>query len=250
MLFFRNGQIWVHSVPNRPALGATSASLFFIGLIVVLHKIKYQNKWEFVVLLISVPILMMPSILSLAYPAENPSLNRSAGAYVPIFLIIGIGFVYIKDTLIELLPKKISKIAAVLFCIAIGLTSIQNNYQLVFLKYRHQFDENSWNTSEIGAVIQKFVQKGGENDHAFVVPFPHWVDTRLVGFNAGFPGKDYALSKNEISEIPNDGEEKIFIFKPDDLEVQNSLEQYFPGGKSSIYYSDIPGKDFLIYTVE
>jgi hypothetical protein len=250
MPFFRNGQIWVHSITNRPALDAVSAALFFIGLLIALQKIKFQNKWEFAVLLISIPILMMPSILSIAYPGENPSLNRSAGAYVPIFVCVGVGLSYLNEVLIELFPKKISKITAALFCVGIGLVSISNNYQLVFSEYRGQFDTHSWNTSEIGEVIRNFEQTGGEIDHAFVVPFPHWVDTRLVGFLAGSPGKDFALPRDAISALDFNEEKQIFIFKLDDLETKRNLGKFFPDGQISIFYSEIPGKDFFIYTVE
>jgi hypothetical protein len=250
MPFFRNGQIWVHSVTNRPALDAISAPLLLIGLLNAFHKMRYQKKWEYAVLLISIPILMMPSILSIAYPAENPSLNRSAGAYVPIFVCVGIGFIYLKDALMDLFPKKISKYFAAVICVGIGLLSIRYNFKLVFSDYRRQFDAYAWNTSEIGEVIENFVHTGGKIDNAFVVPFPHWVDTRLVGFNAGSPGKDFALPRGVIPALEFSGEKQIFIFKLDDLEAKNMLEELFPYGKNSTYYSATPGKDFFIYTVD
>ena len=250
MPFYKNGQIWVHSVTNRPALDVISASFFFIGMIFLVHRIKYHKKWEFVALLISIPVLMMPSILSLAYPGENPSLNRSAGAYVPIFIIIGIGFTFIKDSILEMFPKKISKIVAMVFCVLVGIISIKNNYKLVFSNYKEQFDRNAWNSSEIGEVITNFVQSGGEKDNAYVIPYPHWVDTRLVGFNARHPGKDYALNRSAISVLSIDEDKKLFIYKPEDFDTNEVLEQYFPDGQISIYYSEVPGKDFIIYTVE
>ncbi|MDO9546400.1 MAG: glycosyltransferase family 39 protein [Pelolinea sp.] len=249
MPFYKNGQIWVHSIPNRPALDFISASFFFVGLVYMVHQIRSQKNWEFSALLISIPVLMLPSILSLAYPGENPSLNRSAGALVPIFIITGIGINLVIKSVNNILPKKYSKLGANIFGLVIVSISILNNYQLVFNTYRNQFDKNAWNTSEIGKVIVKFVQKGNDPDNAFVIPYPHWVDTRLVGFNADYPGKDYALSRKEISDSISTPEEKIFIFKPEDSETQAELEKWYPEGQASIFYSEIPGKEFIIYTV-
>jgi hypothetical protein len=81
MFFYSNGSTWVHSIPNRPALDMVSAGLYLLGSIIVfIQYVKYRN-WEDLFLLLAVPLLMMPSILSLAFPDENPSLNRTAGGY-------------------------------------------------------------------------------------------------------------------------------------------------------------------------
>ena len=250
MPFYKNGQIWVHSVPNRPALDLVSAGFFFVGVISLIHKIKEERSWEAGALLVSVFVLMLPSILSLAYPGENPSLNRSAGALVPIFVIIGIGFIIFISAIIKYFPKRISHIIAGTVGLIIVFVSMSNNFHIVFDEYKEQFDENAWNSSEIGSVIKQFIQSGNNPDLAYVIPYPHWVDTRLVGFNAGYPGKDYAIWRDEIwgtMKIPGD---KLYIFKPEDNETLTKLDRCFPDGETSIFYSRIPAKEFIIYTVE
>ena len=250
MPFYKNGQIWVHSVPNRPALDFVSASFFFVGVIYLIRKIKEERSWEAGSLLVAVPVLMMPSILSLAYPGENPSLNRSAGALVPIFVITGIGFLVFIDAIIKYFPKKMSHIIAGIVGLVIILESMSNNFHIVFNEYKEQFDKNAWNSSEIGSVIKKFIQSGNNPDLAYVIPYPHWVDTRLVGFNAGYPGKDYALWGDEISGTTTISGDKLYIFKPEDNETITELDVCCPDGEASIFYSRIPAKEFIIYTVE
>ncbi len=90
MFQWDNGQIWVHSIPGRPALGIISAALFSLGIILVLVRYIRNKHWMDLVLLLSIPILMLPSILSIAFPDENPSLNRTAGAIIPAFIVIAI----------------------------------------------------------------------------------------------------------------------------------------------------------------
>ena len=80
-----------------------------------------------------------------------------------------------------------------LSCIFIALRGLTRNYDLVFNQYNKEFMAGAWNTSEIGAVIQNFIAEGNPYENAHVVPYPYWVDTRLVGINAGVPWKDYAL---------------------------------------------------------
>ena len=128
--------------------------------------------------------------------------------------------------------------------------SIFNNFHLVFKEYKEQYDKNAWNTTEIGSVINDFVDDGNAADMAFVIPYPHWVDTRLVGINAGYPGKDYALWNVEIGNSLILDETKIFIYKLEDYETQAVLLDIYPEGEQSIFYSKTPGKEFVIYTVE
>ena len=88
MFFWDDGDVWVHSIPHRPALDVISAALFFIGLVLVVLRYLRKRTWVDLFMLVSIPLLLLPSILSLAFPNENPNLNRTAGAYVPVFLIL------------------------------------------------------------------------------------------------------------------------------------------------------------------
>ncbi len=83
MFNWDDGEIWVHSVPHRPALDVVSGALFLIGAALVLVRYIRQRHWQDLFLLLAVPLLQLPSILSLAFPGENPALNRAAGAMVP-----------------------------------------------------------------------------------------------------------------------------------------------------------------------
>jgi hypothetical protein len=249
MPFWNNGQIWVHSIPNRPALDFISGGFYFVGLASMIKQ-SIQNKDPYLAaLIISIPVFMLPSILSLVFPGENPSLNRSAAAYIPIFSVTGYGFFIFIRTLKSFFKPRVGSTAAVvcilLFC---GLASL-NNYRLVFEEYKSQYNQNAWNTSEIGKVVNEFLDGADSSRHAYVVPYRHWVDTRLVGFNAGFPGRDFALWQEDLAITQNDSGEKLFIFKPEDSETQKILQELYPQGTYAIFYSRVSGREFIIYTV-
>ena len=81
------------------------------------------------------------------------------------------------------------------------------------------------------------------------MPYPHWVDTRLVGINAGFIRKDYALWPDKFKMTLETGEKKIFILKPEDKENLNFLLDLYPQASIDMYDSVRPGKDFIILVV-
>lgn len=248
MFFWDNGDIWVHSIPHRPALDIISAALFFLGSILVLARyIRYRN-WVDLFLLLSVPLLMMPSILSLAFPEENPSLNRTGGAIVPVFLIAAIGLEAMLRTIAARMGRR-GKWAAALVAVLLLAGSVAQNFDLMFNQFHNQFLGGAWNTSQIGHVIRGFADSVGDPDSAYVIPYPYWVDTRLVGINAGYPTKDYALNTNLIPETTRNPQTKLFIFNTEDSEALNALMTYYPQGTLVRYTSPLEGKDFFGFLV-
>jgi hypothetical protein len=90
MFSWDDGEIWPVSVPHRPALDVVSGALFNLGILLLLVRYIRQRNWSDLFLILSIPLLMLPSILSLAFPSENPALNRSAGAFIPVFVVVAI----------------------------------------------------------------------------------------------------------------------------------------------------------------
>jgi hypothetical protein len=248
MFFWSNGSIWVHSVSGRPALDVISAAFLGLGLLSLLARYALRRHWLDILLLLSIPILMLPSILSLAFPSENPSLNRTAGALVPVFLIAGLGL----DSLLAAVEKSAVRRASALAWIVGGfllLWSISQNYDLVFNQYARQYRLAAWNTSEIGHVARGFADSVGDRDAAWVVGFPHWVDTRLVGINAGFPRKNYAIWPDQFPDTLDVAGPKLFLLKPEDAVSVEALRALYPNGTLETYVSAVETKDFLLYFV-
>lgn len=249
MFQWDNGNIWVHSISGRPALGVISAGLFSLGVIILLVRYLTKRHWLDISLLVSVPVLMLPSVLSLAFPAENPSLNRSGGALIPVFIIVGLSLESIWLTLKKNYPGRIGKwLAGMVVVTVLGLAAVVNG-NLVFRDYHRQFKQSAWNTSELGGVIRQFADTVGSYEQAWVVPYPHWVDTRLVGIHAEQEIVDYALQPDEIVFTQQVSPPKMFLVKPEDEGTLSILEEIYPGGLETIYISEIPSRNFLIYYV-
>jgi hypothetical protein len=249
MFFYDNGGIWVHSIVGRPALDVITAVMFFAGVVALLVRYFRRRYWLDLFLLLSVPLLMLPSILSLAFPEENPSLNRSSAAIVPVFVIAALGMEGLLSALVRKTTSHAGRTAVILFGLFLLAAAAGANYNLIFERYNQQFMGGAWNTSQIGQTIRAFSDTIGSPDTAYVVPYPHWVDTRLVGINAGYPQKDYALWRDNLPGTVEEPRAKLFVVKPEDVETQVVLDELYPLGAWQLKHSRYPGKNFLLFMV-
>ncbi len=249
MFFWDNGVIWAHSIPGRPALEIVSAGLYFLGIISLLIRYFRKRQWVDLFLLVSIPMLMMPSILSLAYPGENPSLNRTAGAVVPVFIVIGMALETLIRTFRTRNSGRIGKLVPLVILAVLILWSGLNNYDLVFNQYYSIYRASSWNTSEIGEIARFFIESIGSPDTTYVVGYPHWVDSRLVAINAGYTGLDFAIFPEDIPQTGADPRAKIFFININDTENIDLLESTFSQGVLWEHDSDVENKDFMIFFV-
>ncbi|MEW6403572.1 MAG: glycosyltransferase family 39 protein, partial [Chloroflexota bacterium] len=265
MFNWNNGGIWVHSVSLRPALDVVSGALFLAGVVLVLIRYWRSRRWNDLFLLLLVPLLLMPSILSLAFPDENPSLNRTGGAIVPVFLIVGIaldglltglGRVPASAASGEEMPDGESQakagptrpvLTSVILIMLVALASI-HNYDLVFRQYHQQYTGSAWNTREVGDVMRGFAQTYGSADNVWVIPYPFWMDTRLPPMWAGFPEQgDIAIWPDQLADTLTIADTKLFIFKYDDPDTLARLRELYPQGVLSLYHSS-RGENLNFYT--
>ena len=177
-------------------------------------------------------------------------MNRTGGAIVPVFIIAAIGIEGVLSTIASKSSSRyMGSLAAWIVGIALIWTACAQNYQIVFNDFKSQYDYSAWNTSEMGQVVNGFVNSVGYEDTAYVIPYPYWVDTRLVGINAGFPTRDYALQPANILSTRDDPRTKLFIFYYKDDESKTKLAQLYPQGILTLHQADLDGKDFYIYLV-
>ena len=253
MFNYDDGEIWVHSVTHRPALDIISAALFLIGVVLLLVRYIRNRHWLDLFLLVSIPLLLMPSILSLAFPGENPALNRAGAAYIPAFVIAALAL----DGLLSSFGRGGTR-SVVTWGLAglLLLISARQNFNLVFHQYYDYFRNSSWNSSDMGKVVKEFEQVYGTSDTVWIVPFPHWVDTRLPAVWAGIPNRDMAVWRENLPSTLDFTGPKLFMVRADlenpdgnDQETLDVLESLYPGGQLRMFDSDVPGHDFWIYSV-
>lgn len=253
MFNFDDGVIWVNSVTERPALDVISAALFIFGVVLVLVRYIRNRHWLDLFLLLSIPLLLLPSILSLAYPQENPALNRASGAYIPAFLLGAMAL----DGLVSAIGWEGRRALVSWGLMGILLwVSAQQNYDLVFDQYYNTYRNSSWNTSDMGKVLKEFETTYGTTQTVWIVPWPHWVDTRLPAAWAGIPNRDLAVQPDHLPDTIQVPGPKLFMFRANiedpaenDQQSMDVLKMLYPQGQLRLFDSDVPGHDFWIFTV-
>ena len=178
MFNVNDGNIFVNSVIQRPALDVVTGALFLPGLILILVRRRFHDLW----LVAAILILILPSVLSLAYPDENPALNRAAGALVPVFIVVGMTLDGLLTSLQSGLNRSGQGLVSAGVVMILFTGSALQNFDLVFRQYNEGTQRVVWRTSEMGAVISEF----GHYESVWIVPYENWVDTapaRVVGWH-------------------------------------------------------------------
>jgi hypothetical protein len=250
MFSWEDGQVWPISIPYYPALGVVAGALFYMGAGLLFIRYLRNRHWLDLFLLLSIPILLLPSVLALAFPDENPNLYRTGGALVPVFLLVGVAL----DGLMSAFTRRVAAPwgARLAWGIALFLFAwaAWQDFDLVFNRYYAQYRLSAWNTSEMGETASSFMKTfNAPPENVWVVGFPHWADTRLVAVGAGFPGRDFELKPERIEETTQVPGTKLYILNPQDLAALEKLAQLYPQGWAQSIKSKVETKDYLIFVV-
>ncbi|HRF48182.1 MAG TPA: glycosyltransferase family 39 protein [Anaerolineales bacterium] len=261
MFNYRGDSVWVNTLPGRPVLDLFTGALFVLGAGFALLRLILKRDWRAAVLLVLVPVLLLPSTLSLAYPQENPSVVRAGGA-IPVVAVLAAYPLWLlirRLRTIELgAPGR--WVAGGALAVVLGAATLLNQ-SMYFNEYPRQYMLAAQNASEIGEVIHDFANTFGSYDTAYVRPYPFWVDTRAVGMYAGALERDYAIQYDQLAATAEDPRPKLFILHRDDVadairprgdeapQTLPELQRLFPEGVLSVYSSARPDHDFLVYYV-
>ncbi len=246
---------WFTTPAGQPALDWMSGALLYLGWASLLVRWIRQRDWTAGFLVLSLPLALVPSILALAFPTENPSVTRAGVALPFAFAIAAIGAQQVWRFLRETLTgDKGLLIARLVFGMGIAFIGVRN-YNIVFNNYASQYASTAPNTRELADQLDGYVTFDGNWESAWVIAYPHWVDTRAIGFQANNPEWHNVILPDtimanlvEISQI--EGGTKLFIHAVPDIGALDILNQLFPQGTSERISSQFgPDKDFMIYYV-
>lgn len=248
MFNWDDGEIWAISVPHRPALGIVSGAFFLLGAWLTLLRYLRERSWQDLALLLSIPVLQLSSTLALAFPRENPALNRAGGAAIPVFLLAAFGL----DTLLRALENSAGHVrrraAGVLLVLLLAFSAGQN-YNLLFHTFAEQYDAGTWNYTEMAEVIRRFAEANDAWDRTWIVPYPYWADTRLPALLNGIPYGDYVKWRDDLPETLAIPAPKLFLVKYEDQETLDLLRELYPQGILQHYVPRVPYKDFWVFYV-
>jgi hypothetical protein len=250
MFSWNDGVGWFNCVPLRPALDVITGGLFHLGLIgMIVHAVK-KRTWEAWSLFLLVPILLLPTILALAMPNENPSLARAIAAVPVVFLLPALTLVLMVDFLRGLIPGGSGRWVAAAFVAALVAVASAQDFDLTLRQYPDTYRLNSENASELGVFMREFSASIGRPEDAYLIPYPYWVDDRIMNISAGFPiNSQHYLFPENIPAFTFSGRPTLFLLLATDVDSLEALKQRFPDGYYATVSSSFPNHDFIYFIV-
>jgi hypothetical protein len=259
LLFFnwRGDTVWVNTIPGVPILDTVSGGLFVLGVAWSLYTLVRHRDVRQLHVGIFLFFAMLPSIMSVAYPGENPSTVRM-GAAIPIVALLmatalhavlarlwrWVGVAPPNPTSLAVQSVTIGSLLKAqksssnigfgsllvgVFAIAVIGSIWKSNLEAYFTAYPAQHTLSSQHASRFGDVIKGFEAFGGLRDDAFILPGSYWVDWRLMAIEAG-DIKWRPIIENVAAARTHDGRpgKRLYIVHPEDRTSLDQLRQWYP----------------------
>ena len=250
MFSWNDGVGWFNLVPLRPALDIVTGGLFHLGVFgMIVYAIK-KRSWEAAALILTIPILLLPSILALAIPNENPSLTRALAAVPVVFLLPAFSMVLLANYLKRLIPGVNGRLAVTLMAaVMIGL-AVRQDFNLTQVQYPTVYRGNCQNASEVGTFMRAFTQSIGRPEDVYLIPYPYWIDDRIMNIYAGFPvHTSHVIQPADIPGFAFSGRPTLFVLLATDQTGLSVLREKFPNGYYGTVVSSFPGHDYMYFLV-
>jgi len=250
MFNWRGDVVWVNTVPGDPVLDYVSGGLFLLGVAWCLFSLLKDREPISAYLVAALLILMLPSMLSIAFPGENPSVVRAGGDTPIVSLIVAAPVYLVASKLGQGWPGRAGRWAVSVALFLVMAVAARASFDRYFVDYAIQYRHSSINSSEIAAVINGFARSIGARQNAYIKSWPYWVDTRLVAFAMGDPDwNNVLMTPDDVSRQTPPPGNKLYILNKDDKEAVQRLQQKFPQGQLREQPSVTPGKEFLVFFV-
>ena len=238
-----------NTIPEEPALGLVAGALFPLGCAYLLWRLIRHRERRAAYALLSFFVLLLPSILSLAFPRENPSVVRTGGALPFVMLMVALPLVVAGQRLWRLLGKTRRALLVLGLALLLALAAA-DDFNWYFVNYDASVRASLWNASEMGREVRQFVEDGGSFERIYHVAYPHWVDTRNIAIMAGdITWRNAVLDLEQIAAHSGQPGRKLYLVHPSHHAAVKMLQATYPGGMIRRYQSERPGKDFLLFVV-
>lgn len=241
-----DGSTWLHGGTERPALDRVAGALLVIGVAITAFGVPRRRSPAGGLVLLALPLLLMPAWLAALEPFLAPSPLRCGAAQAPVFVLAGVGLAAVWSAAASSLRGAAGRAAAVVAVTALVALSALAGRMVVHGPFAERWNRSAWNVSELGATVRAGLELGVPAERARVVPWPHWVDTRLVAVEAGLPGADLAVDPEALDEVAGRGGPQLYLVHPADRRNLQRLRERLPEAVVVERRSRVEGRSFLL----
>lgn len=254
MFNWRGDEVWVNSLPLAPALDTLGGGLFLLGTVYLAFGLRRARPLLAAQLAAAGLVLLLPSVLNLAFPGESPSVVRAGGAVPVVALLSGLALQYIAAAARGLVPPARAGLASGAVLVALVGTLTWLNYDRYFNAYAANYARSAMNIHEVAGAIREHVGRGIAVEAVFFKAWPHWLDGRGLGLElAGRPGWEVEHDSTDLQALLQGAAERegslLFVLHPRDAEALAALRAAYPTGTVEHRRSANEGKDWLFFVV-
>jgi hypothetical protein len=248
---------WFSSPPGRPALETLGGALLVLGVVTALARGR-RGDWRSTALLVVLPVMLTSTIMSLAFPNENPSLGRAAGAIPATVLLaalpLGELWRWWRGVDRTRAGQRWGTVVFLVLCTWVFVAMAGGARTRVFTEYRRAYDDGTHPTREGAAVIRAFQTLGGDVTHAYIVGWPYSWDYRAIGIQLGHPEWNNVLQGTEpqfgnavkdAGGQKGDPARKLYLVGGSVAQANIAyLLELYPGAVVTRHAGHVPDKDF------
>lgn len=250
---------WINNAPNMPALDALTGALLIVGLAAWLVRMLSRRDGVDWLIPLMIVIMLLPTVLAIAYPIENPSFTRSSGSLPGVYLLAAFALALLVRSFGRVLPLgyPVGAVGAAVL-VFVAYTANANTY---FVQYRNSYIANSLPYSDAGRTLRAFAQNAGYGN-VFIIGFPYWWDHRALGIEGGaIDWPNGVPSLMQLGEYLANGATRtdryrlnpdadlLFFFSPGDMETEGWLKAFFPLGVEQEIIPYQPEDVYKVYRV-
>jgi len=239
----------VNAVSFAPFLDVMTGGAFLAGLVIAGYQLGVRRSFPWAALLASIPILMLPSTTSIAFPNENPAVNRMGPVAPVVFTIAALPFAYLWGGARRGRRSRLLTAGVLLVALAFVGNAARLNFVSYFGDFARQYRRFVPNTHEIGAAMKARRKTGLGLDGMYALGYPGWVDGRNVGFELGDAGwyADHNIEPVDALPRRRNGRPLLFVLHPADALRRRELTAQFAGGTFTVLHGAV--HDFVLYSV-
>jgi hypothetical protein len=232
MFHWTGDEVYVATLPLRPMLDPVLGALLVLGLLGAVVWVSCRRDPVPLAVIAGGLVMLLPSALNLAFPRENPSTVRAAGALPAVLALAALPpTLWLRADKGQGLPLRGVRLLTMVILI---LALVRFNVDRVFVAYAEAYCQRVLHASEAAELIAGFYRLTGTRGAAFYVAYPYWFDSRLIGMWLGdLDWPDTILSQDLptvlVAHLRQAGP-KLYLVHPNDQASLRALAAAYPRG--------------------
>lgn len=227
-------RVSLHNVVGRPALDNTMAAFLLVGAALSVAAWLRYRRGLFPYVAVAFTGLLLPSVLVLAFPGENPNFGRTAGVIPLTFGFVALPVSVALSCLRRSFSRRVGLVIVSLLLAGLmaGLATV--NLRWYFDDYADSYHSSTFDSANVVATVQKVKESDSSITDVYLVGSPGWVDwrglhlmlARPTWFHGVWPIKPESLPVRMSGRI-------LFVLYAYDQESRQRLERLYPGAEVS-----------------